>query len=216
MAEEARLLGAALVHYSTDYVFDGLKGSPYLETDVPHPLSVYGRTKLEGEQAVQQTGGAFLILRLSWMYSLRRDSFVTKVLGWARQQRSLRVVTDQIGNPIWARTAAEATAQLLAMSSASMKDTADIVPWLAERSGVYHLAGPDHASRYEWARAILRLDPHPQEQVTEQVLPAFTADFPAPAYRPFFSALDSRKLIETFGLRPPPWEAALRLAMAVQ
>jgi dTDP-4-dehydrorhamnose reductase len=207
LAEEARTLGAALIHYSTDYVFDGLKGSPYQETDAPHPLSVYARTKLEGEQAVQQAGGAFLILRLSWMYSLRRDSFVTKVLGWARQQRSLRMVTDQIGNPIWARTAAEATAQILAMGHAN------IVAWLAERSGLYHFVGPDHASRYEWARAILRLDPRPQEQVAEQVLPALTEEFPTPARRPLFSALDSRKLTETFGLRLPPWEAALRLAL---
>ena len=208
LAEEAHALGAALIHYSTDYVFDGLKGSPYVETDTPHPLGVYAHTKLEGEQAVQQTGGAFLILRLSWMYSLRRDSFVTKVLGWARQQPVLHMVTDQIGNPIWARTAAEATAQLLAMGSVN------IVPWLAERSGLYHFVGPDHASRYEWAQAILRLDPQPQEQVTEQVLPALTAEFPTPARRPLFSALDSRKFTETFGLHLPPWETALRLAMA--
>jgi len=208
LAEEARTFGAALIHYSTDYVFDGLKGSPYVETDPPHPLGVYARTKLAGEQAVQQTGGAFLILRLSWMYSLRRDSFVTKVLGWARQQRSLRMVTDQVGNPIWARTAAEVTAQILAMGSA------DIVPWLAVRRGLYHFAGPDHASRYDWARTILRLDPRPQEQIAEQVLPALTDEFPTPACRPLFSALDSRKFTETFGLRPPAWEAALRLAMA--
>jgi dTDP-4-dehydrorhamnose reductase len=207
LAEEAHALGAALIHYSTDYVFDGLKGSPYVEADTPHPLGVYAYTKLEGEQAVQQTGGAFLILRLSWMYSLRRDSFVTKVLGWSRQQPVLHMVTDQIGNPIWARTAAEATAQLLAMGSKN------IVPWLAERSGLYHFTGPDHASRYEWAQAILQLDPQPREQVTEQVLPALTAEFPTPARRPLFSALDSRKFTETFGLHLPPWETALRLAM---
>jgi dTDP-4-dehydrorhamnose reductase len=207
LAEEAHAIGAALIHYSTDYVFDGLKGSPYVETDAPHPLGVYACTKLEGEQAVCQTGGAFLILRLSWMYSLRRDNFVTKVLGWSRQQRSLRMVTDQIGNPIWARTAAEATAQLLAMGNVN------IVPWLAERNGVYHFVGPDHASRYEWAQAILRLDPQRSEQVTAQVLPALTAEFPTPARRPLFSALDSRKFTETFGLRLPSWETALRLAM---
>ncbi len=207
LAEEAHALGAALIHYSTDYVFDGLKGSPYVETDAPNPLGVYARTKLEGEQAVQQIGGAFLILRLSWLYSLRRDSFVTKVLGWSREQRILRMVTDQIGNPIWARMAAEATAQLLAMGSSS------IVPWLTERSGLYHFVGPDHASRYEWAQAILRLDPRRTEQAAEQVLPALTTEFPTPARRPLFSALDSQKLIQTFGLHLPAWETALRLAM---
>jgi dTDP-4-dehydrorhamnose reductase len=213
MAEEARSLGAALIHYSTDYVFDGLKGSPYLETDAPNPLSVYARTKLDGEQAMQHTGGAFLILRLSWMYSLRRDSFVTKVLGWSRQQRILRMVTDQIGNPIWARTAAEATAQLLAMGIGRTKPASAIVSWLAERSGLYHFVGPDHASRFEWAQAILRLDPRHGEQVTEQVLPALTSEFPTPARRPLFSALDNRKLIQTFGLQLPAWESALRLAI---
>jgi dTDP-4-dehydrorhamnose reductase len=95
LAEEAHALGAALIHYSTDYVFDGRKGSPYVETDTPNPLGVYARTKLEGEQAVQHRDGAYLILRLSWMYSLRRDSFVTKVLGWSRKQPILRMVTDQ-------------------------------------------------------------------------------------------------------------------------
>jgi len=208
MAEEARLLGAALIHYSTDYVFDGLKGSPYVETDVPNPLGVYARTKLAGEQGVQEAGGAFLILRLSWMYSLRRDSFVTKVLGWARQQRVLRMVTDQIGNPIWARTAAEATAQLLALGSSN------ILPWITERSGIYHFVGPDYASRFEWAQAILRLDPRRSEQVTEEVQTALTSEFPTPARRPFFSALDSRKFTQAFGLRLPKWETALHLAMA--
>jgi len=209
LAEEAHALGAALIHYSTDYVFDGSKGSPYVETDTPHPLGVYAQTKLEGEQAVQKTGGAFLILRLSWLYSLRRDSFVTKVLGWSRQQPVLHMVTDQVGNPIWARTAAEATAQLLAMGSIN------IVPWLAERSGLYHFTGPDHTSRYEWAKAIIRLDPRRPEQVTEQVLPALTSEFPTPARRPLYSALDSRRLVDTFGLRLPPWEISLRLAMEV-
>ena len=215
LAEEARTLGAALIHYSTDYVFDGLKGSPYVESDAPNPLGVYAQTKLVGEQAVQQTGGAFLILRLSWMYSLRRDSFVTKVLGWSRQQRSLRMVTDQIGNPIWARTAAEATAQLLAMGSANTVGSTGIVPWLAERSGLYHFVGPDHASRYEWAQAILRLDPRRTEQVTEKVLPALTNEFPTPARRPLFSALGCQRFVDTFGLRLPPWETALRLAMEI-
>jgi dTDP-4-dehydrorhamnose reductase len=214
MAEEARSLGAALIHYSTDYVFDGLKGSPYVETDAPSPLSVYARTKLEGEQAVQQVGGAFLILRLSWMYSLRRDSFVTKVLSWSRKQRTLRLVTDQIGNPVWARTVAEATAQLLALGI-GRPSSADVVPWLAEHSGIYHFVGPDHASRFEFAQAILRLDPQRDQQLTEQVLPALTSEFPTPAARPLLSALDNHKLIQTFGLQLPLWERALRLAMTV-
>ena len=207
LAEEAATLGAALLHFSTDYVFDGAKGSAYIETDIPNPLNVYGRSKWAGEQAVQQVGGAYLILRTSWVYSLRRDSFVTKVLKWARQQRTLRLVTDQVSNPTWARMLAEVTAQMLAMGGR------DVVPWLTERRGLYHLAGDGYASRMEWAQAILRCDPHRDEQVIGDILPGQTDDFPSPACRPLFSALNCDHFFEVFGLRLPPWEIALRLAM---
>jgi len=207
LAEEAATLGAALLHFSTDYVFDGAKGSAYIETDIPNPLNVYGRSKWVGEQAVQQVGGAYLILRTSWVYSLRRDSFVTKVLKWARQQRTLRLVTDQVSNPTWARMLAEVTAQMLAMGGR------DVVPWLTERRGLYHLAGDGYASRMEWAQAILRCDPHRDEQVIGDILPGQTDDFPSPACRPLFSALNCDHFFEVFGLRLPPWEIALRLAM---
>ena len=207
LAEAARQLGAVFIHYSTDYVFDGHKGSPYTEQDTPNPLGVYGLSKLRGEQAVLQQGGAGLVLRTSWVYSLRRDSFVTKVLGWARQQRTLRLVSDQVSGPTWARQLAEITALLLA--KAGSHPTA----WLAERAGLYHLAGSGHCSRLEWGQAILRLDPHPHEQVTQEILPALTADFPTPAQRPLFSALDCSRFTQTFGLHLPGWQDALRLAM---
>ena len=128
MAEEAKRLGAAFVHYSTDYVFDGKKGSAYVETDAPHPLNVYGKSKLDGEQAVQEVGGAFLIFRTSWVYSLRGNGFVTKVLQWARQQQTLRIVDDQIGSPTWARMLAEATAQVIAQGRS------DPVDYIKEKS----------------------------------------------------------------------------------
>ncbi len=210
LAELARDIGSALIHYSTDYVFDGEKGAPYVEEDVPNPLGVYGASKLAGEQAIAQVDGAYLTLRTSWVYSLRRDSFVTKVLQWARQQRTLRVVTDQTANPTWARMLAEVTAQLLAHAGA------DPVGWLRERRGLYHLAGDGYASRFEWARAVLDLDPHKEEQVVETLLPASTVDFPTPARRPLFSALDSSRFTAVFGLRLPPWEDALRLAMEAE
>jgi dTDP-4-dehydrorhamnose reductase len=210
LAEAAAAVGAAVIHVSTDYVFDGVKGAPYVETDQPNPLSVYGQSKLAGEQAIAQVDGAYIILRTSWLYSLRRDSFVTKVLGWARQQASLRVVSDQIGNPTWARPFAEAIAQLLAMGSR------DIAAWLRERKGIYHLAGDGYASRLEWAQQILRCDPHPEEQVVQELLPALTAEFPTPAKRPLFSALDCRRFTDTFGLRLPPWQLALKLAMQME
>ena len=208
LAEEAAALGAVLIHYSTDYVFDGAKGSPYQESDFPNPLGVYGCSKLAGEQAVEQAGGISLILRTSWVYSLRRDSFVIKVRQWARQQPTLRVVSDQVSNPTWARMLAEITAQLLA------KGGENVTGWLGEgRGGLYHLAGSGHASRMEWAQAILRYDPQPEEIVTSELVPALTADFPTPAQRPLYSALDCEKFSETFGLRLPGWEETLRLAM---
>lgn len=207
LAEEAALLRAVLIHYSTDYVFDGQKGSPYTETDAPHPLNVYGQSKWAGEQAVQNAGGASLILRTSWLYSLQRDSFVTKVLGWARKQQAMRVVTDQVANPTWARMLAELTAQLLAQGGKDLHD------WCFERRGIYHAAGSGFTSRYEWGKAVLELDPRREEQVVREYLPALTADYPTPAARPLFSALDCQRLTHTFGLRLPDWLPALQLAM---
>ena len=207
LAEECLRLGAALIHYSTDYVFDGAKGAPYVESDPAHPLSVYGQSKLAGEQAIQETGGAYLILRTAWVYSLRRGSFVTKVLEWARQQASLKLVNDQVSNPTWARTLAEITALLLAQARG------DIPAYLGEHRGLYHLAGWGHCSRLEWGQEVLRLDPHPETQTAQQILPAATADFPTPAQRPLFSALDCTRFERTFGLRLPDWQTALRLAM---
>jgi len=207
LAEQARRCRGALIHYSTDYVFDGSKGSDYIETDIPNPLSVYGRSKLAGEQAIQQVGGAYLILRTSWVYSMRRDSFVTKVLEWARKQRTLRVVDDQVSNPTWCRMLAEVTAQLLA------KAGNDPVGWLVERSGLYHLAGSGKASRYQWAQAILASDPRREEQVVQEIVPAKTSEFPTPAQRPAHSALNCDLFPSVFNLKLPDWQDALQLAM---
>lgn len=210
LAELAKDTGALLIHYSTDYVFDGSKGHPYVETDLPAPLNNYGKSKLEGENVIQQVGGLYLIFRTSWVYSLRRDSFVTKLLGWARQNTTLRVVEDQVSNPTWARMLAEATAQLLSATILSHNG----LDWLAECTGLYHLAGSGYASRLEWAQAILELDPHPQEKQVRQLIPARSDEFPTPARRPLFSALNCQKFTQTFGLCLPDWRVALALAMA--
>lgn len=209
LAESAKDIRAVLIHFSTDYVFDGSKGTPYTEEDAPNPLNTYGRTKWLGEQAIQQTAEAYWIFRTSWLYSLRRDSFVTKVLEWSRKHETLRIVNDQIGNPTWARFLAEITAQVLAHYLHDVYEAA------LQTRGIYHLAGDGWVSRFAWAQAILKYDPHPTEQVTRQLLPASTAEFPTPAKRPLFSALDCRRFQETFGLRLPPWEEALRLAMQI-
>ena len=211
LAEAALQVNSALIHFSTDYVFDGTKGSPYLETDLPNPLCVYGSSKLAGEQVISEVGGAYLILRTSWVYSLRRDSFVTKVLEWARRKQNLRVVSDQVSNPTWARMLAEASAQLLAI--ATQNSAGGIAAWLRERQGIYHLAGGGYTSRLEWARTILKKDPHSEEQLTHEIQPALTTDFPTPANRPLFSALDCQKFSDAFDLRLPDWDMALSLAM---
>ncbi len=207
MAEEASRVGSAFIHFSTDYVFDGLKGSPYLETDPPNPLSVYGRSKLAGEQAVQQVGGAYLVLRTSWVYSLHGDSFVTKVLRWARGRPPLRLVTDQISGPSWARMLAEVTTQLITLSRYDMQ------AWFSQHHGLYHLAGSGFCSRLEWGLQVMKLDPHREEQTVPEVQPAQTSEFPTPARRPLFSALNCDQFTNTFQLRLPEWQHALKLAM---
>jgi dTDP-4-dehydrorhamnose reductase len=207
MAEEALRFKSAFIHFSTDYVFDGLKGAPYLESDPPDPLSVYGRTKLAGEQAVQQIGGAYLILRTSWVYSLRKDSFVNKVLGWARTQPRLKLVTDQVSGPTWARMLAEITRHLTVLASE------DSCGWFSEHHGLFHLAGSGYCSRFEWGQQVLQLDPHKEEQIVHELLPALTAEFPTPARRPLFSALNCDRFFQTFHLQMPDWKFALKLAM---
>jgi dTDP-4-dehydrorhamnose reductase len=208
LAEAARSLDAALIHYSTDYVFDGRKKAPYLETDATNPLNVYGKSKLAGEQAITASNAAYLILRTSWVYSLRRSSFVTKVLEWSRTQQILRVVDDQVSGPTWCRSLAEITAQVLSRGGDNP------VTWLDERSGIYHLAGEGYASRLEWAQAILRYDPHPEEQQTQALHAARSQDFPTAAERPAYSMLNTDRFFRTFGLRLPDWRQSLELAMA--
>ncbi len=202
-AEEAARLNAILLHYSTDYVFDGSKGTPYVETDTPHPLGAYGSSKLAGEDAVRAGKAGYLILRTSWVYSRNRSSFVTKVLEWARKQEVMSVVDDQVGNPTWARRLAAVTAQLLGLEP----------DFLRESRGLYHVAGNGYASRLDWARKILELDPNRNEQKVREILPARTSDFPTPAQRPLFSALDCSLFQSTFGIPLPRWDQDLHLAM---
>lgn len=206
LAEWVSANEAALIHYSTDYVFDGEKGTPYLENDMPNPLGVYGASKLAGEVAIRDVDCAHLIFRTSWVYSLRRESFVTKVLSWARKHAELRIVDDQISNPTWCRMLAEATASLLATTGGNYNG------WVNERRGVYHLAGDGYTSRYEWARKILEFDPDREQQAVKDLLPAKTIDYPTPARRPLFSALNCDKFSDTFSLRLPSWQEALMLA----
>lgn len=207
LAEEAKKINAVMLHYSTDYVFDGTKGSPYVETDQPNPLSVYGHTKLEGEQAIEASGCVNLVLRTSWVYSMRLGGFVTKVLQWARTQEVMRVVDDQISGPTSARMLAEITALILAQGRN------DVLGYLLEKGGLYHCAGSGSCSRYEWAKAILEYDPQKEAQIARQINRAKSGEFPVPAKRPMVSVLDNRKLSGEFGLLQANWQDDLKKTM---
>lgn len=207
MAEAARKTGAVFIHYSTDYVFDGKASRPYTEQAATNPLNVYGSSKLLGETHIQQTGDAYLILRTSWVYSLRGNSFVNKVLGWSRKNKSLKIVSDQIGCPTWARMLAALTCQ------AVFNNSGDLLDSLRARRGIYHLAGNGYTSRFEWAKRILALDPKRTEQLVQTIEPVSSLEFPTPAVRPLFSALNCEKFTATFGLNPPDWTESLQQAL---
>jgi dTDP-4-dehydrorhamnose reductase len=202
MAEEAKKLGAAMIHYSTDYVFDGTKITPYTEDDLACPINVYGHTKLAGELAIQDAGIPHLILRTSWVYGMRGKNFVTTIIRLARERPELRIVSDQRGAPTWCRTIADTTAYIVALSQTPehMREF-----WL-DRSGVYHLTAQGVTTRYDFAKAILANSSNVQALVT----PILTDEYPLPARRPLNSELSCDLMIRTF-CRLPKWEVALKL-----
>jgi len=207
IAETSKETNALLVHYSTDYVFDGSSGRLYIETDKPNPISIYGKSKLQGEQVIEQIGGNYLIFRTSWMYSLRRSNYLKKVLTWARNNPVVKVVDDQIGNPTSARMLAEVTGQILTLAGKQ------VVDWGKEHSGIYHCAGDGYASRFEFAQEILRNDPNPEMHVYKKIIPASSDEFPMPADRPLFAALDCTKFKNTFGVCLPAWQEGIKFVM---
>jgi dTDP-4-dehydrorhamnose reductase len=201
LAEEAKKLGALMVHYSTDYIFDGMKTSPYVEADAPNPLGAYGRTKLEGDRAVKDSGANHLIFRLCWVYGARGQNFMLTMQRLAREREKLRVVGDQFGCPTWSRMIAETTALALKQVMAG----ADV----SKFNGDYHLAAGGQANWHEFASRIIELMPE-TERKCRAVEKITTAEYPTPAKRPAYSVLDCGKLQKTFGLRLPDWEASLR------
>lgn len=205
MAECAKKISAGFIHFSTDYVFDGKNNVPYTEDQTPNPLNVYGKSKLEGEQAISQIGGAFFIFRTSWVYSLYSDNFVTKVLLWARQKETLQIVTDQIGSPTWAQALAQVIGDLIKKYTPNIKND----------SGIYHLGGKGSVSRYDFAKEILRLDPK-GGHVTKILKPALTLNFPTPAVRPLNTALNCSKFEQVFNLQLPNWNESLKFAFGNQ
>jgi dTDP-4-dehydrorhamnose reductase len=201
MAEEARRLGAILIHYSTDYVYDGKLDRPYTEEDAAIPVNKYGVTKLAGESAIEAVGGKFLILRTSWVYDGRGSNFVLTILRLAREKAELSVVDDQTGSPSWARSLAQATADLLRKP--------DLIP---NHSGTYHLSAVGHVTRYEFAQAIIRT----MRDITgtldgwARVNPIGSAAYPLPAKRPRALVTNKDKIKRVFGIEMPRWNEQLR------
>jgi len=213
IAEGMASIGGALIHFSTDYVFDGANDDPYSEADTPAPLNIYGETKLEGERAIARAGAAHIILRTSWLYSMHGRNFVRSILRLSREREELRVVSDQIGAPTWTRTLAGQTAAIVERLD---PDERGLAGAMMAASGVYHLTSAGSASWYEVAETVLRHDPRRGEQRTQRIVPIATADYPSAARRPLNSRLDNAKIVETFGLGRSCWRddiaAALREA----
>jgi dTDP-4-dehydrorhamnose reductase len=200
MALEARKLGAAIVHYSTDYVFDGAKPGAYSETDTPNPLNVYGQTKLEGDLAIAASGADHLILRTSWVFGLRGRNFLVTMLRLAQERGALRVVCDQHGAPTWSRTVADITALLLARAQEGGAG------WWQQHGGLYHLASGGQTSWCGFTEAILAA-----QGIECQVVPIASADYPLAARRPRNSVLDCSRLKQMCAL--PDWRDALELCL---
>lgn len=199
LAHAAADLGATLVHYSTDYVFDGTKSGRYVETDEPHPLSVYGATKLAGERAVTATGCRHWVFRTTWVYAAHGHNFIRTMLRLGRERDSLRVVDDQFGVPTSARLIAEVTAVCIGRLATGSP--------LA--SGVYHVAPHGETTWCRFARAILaaaREQGVPLRCPPENVVGIGTADYPLPARRPANSRLDTTKLETALNIRLPEWQ----------
>ena len=208
MAEEARKLGAAMIHYSTDYVFDGTKAGAYVETDAPCPVNVYGASKLAGEQAIQAAGIPHLILRTSWVYGMRGKNFLLTVLRLAQERDELRIVGDQFGSPTWCRTIADTTALLVARLDGLGEARGFALPGTQQDlSGIYHLTSQGRTSWHGFTEAILR-----QAGVSKKpvVTPIATSEYPLPARRPMNSELSCARL-QALQLALPEWQVALDL-----
>lgn len=202
LAEQARALGALLVHYSTDYVFDGTEHGPQTEVVRPRPLNIYGATKLEGEELIRVSRCRHLILRTSWVYATRGHNFAKTMLRLASERDELRVVSDQIGAP----TSAELIADVTALVIQQMQHNPDLA---LKSGGTYHLVASGHTSWFEFARFVIgtATDLGMQFKVTDsRILPIRAVEFPTAALRPANSRLDTRKLQHVFDLQLPRWE----------
>ena len=225
LAVEAKKIGAMLLHFSTDYVFDGSKKTPYVETDPPNPLNAYGRTKLAGEEAIRNSGVAHLIFRTSWVYATHGRNFLLTILRLATEREELRVVADQVGAPTCALDLAEAATRIVADMIAGDKR-----PFaFAEATGTYHMTAAGQTTWSEFANAILEEARRTPQDLTwlasatkgrpliaRRVVPISTEEFPLPARRPANSVLSNARLKQAFGVELPDWRTQLERCFAPQ
>ncbi len=209
IAEEARRADALLIHYSTDYVFDGRKGAPYTEDDPPCPINAYGRSKLAGEVAIREVGGRHLVLRTSWVYGARGRNFLRAVLTLLRDRDELRIVADQIGAPTWASDIAQATAALIELAAQECTEG-------EFASGLFHLTASGATSWHGFAVAILEGATRPALLAAGHapcLVPIASEDYPRPAARPKNSRLAGDRLRQRFGIALPCWKESLSLCL---
>jgi dTDP-4-dehydrorhamnose reductase len=224
LALEAKSLGAILLHFSTDYVFDGCKGSPYVETDHPNPVNCYGRTKLAGEEAIRNSGAAHLIFRTSWVYATHGRNFLLTMLRLATERKELKIVNDQVGSPTCAFDLAQAISRILTGIIAK-RENGFVSSGIG---GTYHMTAAGQTTWYEFAKAFLTEATHAPEGlswltsathgrplIAREVLPISTQEFRSPACRPLYSVLSSERLKHVFGVSLSDWRTQLRDCFSV-
>jgi dTDP-4-dehydrorhamnose reductase len=223
MAEEAKKIGATLIHYSTDYVFDGAKTTPYAEDDPTNPKNAYGRTKLEGERAIQASGARYLIFRTAWVYATEGRNFLLTILRLATQREEIKIVRDQIGAPTLNSEIAAATTNILARISSAeggLRSSPDV-------SGIYHMTAGGETTWYDFTNAILEEAAKTPESahwfaaatsglpfIVRRVIPITADEYPTPARRPAYSVLSNARLNRTFSLQLPDWRKQLQSVFA--
>jgi dTDP-4-dehydrorhamnose reductase len=218
LAEEAKKLGAMLVHFSTDYIFDGSKNAPYVETDPPNPLNAYGRTKLAGEETIRNSGAAHLIFRTSWVYATHGRNFLLAILRLATEREELKIVSDQIGAPTCAADIAAATAKILTNTYRRNDDACE----LSKVSGTYHMTAAGETTWYDFTKAILEESAHASQDLSwfgaasqgrpllaRRVIPITAAEYGSRTPRPAYSVLSNARLTQTFGITLPDWRTQL-------
>lgn len=214
LGEEARKIGAGVIHFSTDYVFEGIGTRPYVEDDVTGPMSVYGASKLAGEKALAATGAGHMIFRTSWVYGAKGKNFLLTILKLAREREKLRIVADQYGAPTWSRDLARMTQRVIDRAEASARGR-ELSDALTEVSGIYHAAGSGETTWYGFAAEAVRLAKEREPGIRFAELEAITtAEYPTPAKRPANSRMSGAKLEDRFGWRMMDWKESLERVMA--